>query len=66
LESKQALRIQTGTHQIPANISLPANIYANEGMCQILFFHSEELCLVSHADHEGKYQKQQGIVLLKL
>jgi deoxycytidine triphosphate deaminase len=39
---------------------------ANEGFCQILFFHSNEPCETSYADRKGKYQKQQGIVLPKL
>lgn len=42
---------------------LPAKIYANEGLCQILFFHAEQPCQVSYADRQGKYQKQRGIVL---
>jgi dCTP deaminase len=45
---------------------LPARIYANEGLCQILFFQSDEVCEVSYRDRKGKYQNQQGIVLPKL
>jgi dCTP deaminase len=45
---------------------LPARIYANEGLCQILFFQGDEPCETSYADRKGKYQKQQGIVLPKL
>jgi len=45
---------------------LPAKIYANEGLCQILFFQSDEVCEVSYADRKGKYQSQQGIVLPKM
>ena len=41
-------------------------VYANEGLCQILFFQSDEICEVSYADRNGKYQNQQGIVLPKL
>ena len=44
----------------------PAKVYANEGLCQILFFQGNEPCEVSYADRNGKYQKQQGIVLPKL
>ena len=45
---------------------LPARIYANEGLCQILFFESDEICETSYADRKGKYQAQKGIVLPKL
>jgi len=45
---------------------LPAKIYANEGLCQILFFQSDEVCEVSYKDRKGKYQAQKGIVLPKL
>ena len=45
---------------------LPAKIYANEGLCQILFFESDEMCEISYADRKGKYQSQKGIVLPKL
>jgi len=42
---------------------LPAKIYANEGVAQLLFFQSNEMCSVSYADRAGKYQGQQGITL---
>ena len=42
---------------------LPAKIYANEGVAQMLFFESDEDCLVSYADRGGKYQGQQGVTL---
>lgn len=42
---------------------LPARIYANEGIAQILFFEGDEQCDVSYADRKGKYQHQQGVVL---
>ncbi len=45
---------------------LPAKVYSNEGLCQILFFQSDEACEVSYKDKAGKYQKQTGIVLPKL
>ena len=45
---------------------LPARIYANEGLCQILFFQSDETCETSYKDRGGKYQAQKGIVLPKL
>ena len=40
---------------------LPAKIYANEGIAQVLFFESDEPCEISYADRKGKYQKQTGI-----
>ncbi len=54
------------TLEISNTTPLPAKIYANEGLCQILFFQSDEACETSYADRGGKYQKQQGIVLPKL
>ena len=45
---------------------LPAKIYANEGIAQVLFFESDEECEVSYADKKGKYQSQQGLTLPKL
>ncbi len=45
---------------------LPAKIYANEGIAQVLFFASDEPCEVSYGDRKGKYQKQQSIVLPKV
>jgi len=54
------------TLEISNTTPLPAKIYANEGLCQILFFQSDEMCEVSYADRKGKYQAQKGIVLPKL
>ena len=54
------------TLEISNTTPLPAKIYANEGLCQILFFQSDEMCETSYADRKGKYQNQQGIVLPKL
>lgn len=42
---------------------LPAKIYANEGVCQFLFFKGDHTCLTSYADRKGKYMNQQSIVL---
>ncbi len=42
---------------------LPARIYANEGVAQMLFFESDEECETSYADRAGKYQGQQGVTL---
>ena len=41
---------------------LPAKIYANEGVAQMLFFESDEMCSTSYADRGGKYQGQVGVV----
>ena len=44
---------------------LPAKIYSNEGLCQVLFFESDEVCEKSYKDKKGKYQNQRGITLAK-
>lgn len=44
---------------------LPAKIYANEGIAQILFFESDEICATSYKDRSGKYQGQRGVTLPK-
>ena len=44
---------------------LPARIYANEGVAQMLFFESDEVCGTSYRDRGGKYQGQQGVTLPK-
>ena len=54
------------TLEISNTTPLPAKIYSNEGLCQILFFQSDEPCETSYADKKGKYQAQKGIVLPKL
>ena len=54
------------TLEISNTTPLPARVYANEGLCQILFFRGSEPCEVSYADRKGKYQGQQGIVLPRL
>ncbi len=54
------------TLEISNTTPLPARVYANEGLCQILFFRSDQTCETSYADREGKYQKQRGIVLPRL
>ena len=54
------------TLEISNTTPLPAKIYANEGLCQVLFFESDEACEVSYKDKKGKYQAQQGIVLPRL
>jgi dCTP deaminase len=54
------------TLEISNTTPLPAKIYANEGIAQVLFFIADEECTISYADKKGKYQKQQEIVLPKL
>ena len=43
--------------------TLPAKIYANEGVAQMIFFESDEVCETSYADRGGKYQGQRGVTL---
>lgn len=42
---------------------LPAKIYADEGVCQFLFFEGDEECLVSYKNRQGKYQNQRGVTI---
>ncbi len=54
------------TLEISNTTPLPAKIYAHEGIAQVLFFQSDEVCEVSYADKKGKYQAQQGLTLPRL
>jgi len=54
------------TLEISNTTPLPAKIYANEGIAQVLFFEGDEPCKTSYADKKGKYQKQEEIVLPKM
>ena len=54
------------TLEISNTTPLPAKIYANEGIAQMLFFQSDEPCEISYADKKGKYQKQGGLTLPKI
>ena len=45
--------------------SLPAKIYANEGVAQFIFLESDEVCETSYKDRDGKYQGQKGVTLPK-
>ena len=54
------------TLEISNTTPLPAKIYANEGIAQVLFFEADEVCETSYADKRGKYQGQQRIVLPKV
>lgn len=51
------------TIEISNTTPLPAKIYSNEGIAQILFLRAEEMCRISYADKKGKYQDQQGLTL---
>jgi dCTP deaminase len=54
------------TIEISNTTPLPARIYANEGIAQVLFFQSDEPCVKSYKDKKGKYQAQRGVTLPKL
>ncbi len=54
------------TMEISNTSPLPARIYANEGIAQVLFLEGDEVCETSYADKKGKYQKQDGIVCAKV
>jgi dCTP deaminase len=54
------------TLEISNTTPLPAKIYSNEGLCQVLFFQSDGLCETSYVDRRGRYQNQEGIVLPKV
>jgi len=52
--------------EISNTTPLPAKIYANEGIAQVIFLESDEVCEVSYSDRHGKYMKQNGITLPKI
>jgi dCTP deaminase len=54
------------TIEISNTTPLPAKVYAHEGIAQLLFLESDEICEISYSDRQGKYQAQKGIVLPKL
>ncbi len=54
------------TLEISNTTPLPAKIYGNEGIAQVLFFEAVDECETSYADKKGKYQQQQSIVLPKV
>jgi dCTP deaminase len=54
------------TIEISNTTPLPAKIYANEGIAQLLFIEGSEVCEKSYADKAGKYQAQKGITLAKI
>jgi len=54
------------TLEISNTTPLPAKIYANEGIAQVLFFEADDICETSYADRKGKYQNQQTILLPRM
>ena len=54
------------TLEISNTTPLPARIYANEGLAQVIFLQAESVCEVSYADRAGKYMKQRGITVPRL
>ena len=54
------------TLEISNTTPIPAKIYSNEGIAQVLFFEGDEECQISYADKKGKYQKQTGITHPKI
>jgi dCTP deaminase len=56
----------TATLEISNTTPLPARIYANEGIAQVLFFQSDETCEVSYGDKQGKYLKQLEVTLPRI
>jgi len=54
------------TLEISNTTPLPAKIYANEGIAQVLFLESDELCEKSYKDKKGKYQAQRGVTLPRI
>jgi dCTP deaminase len=51
------------TLEISNTAPLPARVYSGEGLCQIIFLGSDEICETSYKDKQGKYQAQKGIML---
>jgi dCTP deaminase len=56
----------TATLEISNTTPIPAKIYANEGIAQVLFFQSDEPCQTSYRDKKGKYQAQIEVTLPKI
>ncbi|NPA51096.1 MAG: dCTP deaminase [Epsilonproteobacteria bacterium] len=54
------------TIEISNTTPLPAKIYANEGIAQVIFFEGDEQCEITYRDRKGKYQGQNGITLPKI
>lgn len=54
------------TIEISNTTPLPAKIYANEGIAQVIFIESDDICEISYKDRKGKYQEQKGITLPRI
>ena len=54
------------TLEISNTTPLPAKVYSNEGIAQVLFFTADEECETSYKDRKGKYDKQTGVVPAKV
>jgi len=54
------------TLEISNTTPLPAKVYSDEGLCQIIFLQADELCETSYKDKKGKYQAQKGIMLPRI
>ena len=54
------------TLEISNTTPLPAKVYSNEGIAQVLFFTADEVCETSYKDRKGKYDKQTGVVPAKV
>ena len=54
------------TLEISNTTPLPARVYSNEGIAQVIFFEADEGCEISYADRRGKYQRQDRLTLPKL
>jgi dCTP deaminase len=54
------------TLEVSNTTPLPAKIYANEGIAQVLFLESDEICETSYADKKGKYQRQDSLTLPRM
>jgi dCTP deaminase len=56
----------TATLEISNTTPLPAKVYANEGIAQVLFFQGDEQCEISYRDKKGKYLGQQEVTLPRI
>ncbi len=54
------------TLEISNTTPLPAKIYANEGLAQVVFFQADDICETSYSDRGGKYMRQQGITIPRM
>jgi len=53
------------TMEISNTSPCPVRLYANEGIAQVVFLESDEVCAISYADRKGRYQSQKTITLPK-